>query len=115
VTAADQSTGALLIIAALLVAATPVVAVMIGLEWWADRRRRPRYTRHPDDMPLVAPASERVRVWSPDMDHHETPAVRLIDARPLETEIVDCEAAGWVVRIDSVDASTITRAARGLS
>jgi hypothetical protein len=112
VTAADQSTGALLIIAVLLVAATPVVGVMIGLEWWADRRRRPRYTRHPDDLPLVTPRS--VRVWTPDMDRHddETPAVRLVPA--LETEIVDCEAVGWVVR-DSVDTTTITRAARRLS
>jgi hypothetical protein len=121
-TAADQSTGALLIIAALLVAATPVVAVMIGLEWWADRRRRPRYTRHPDDLPLVVPAS--VRVWTEDMgsgdglvsvrriDEPVNDGVRIIDTRDRQAVLVDAEAAGWLPAPDSVDSTTIRRAAR---
>jgi hypothetical protein len=113
VTAADQSTGALLIIAVLLVTATPVVGVMIGLEWWADRRRRPRYTRHPDDLPLVVPAS--VRVWDEGMERRSVPVidgVRIVDGHDREAVLVDCERLGWVARIDSVDSVTIRRAAR---
>ncbi len=107
-TAADQSAGALTIMLVVLLAALPVVAGMAAAEWHARRRDHHRFTRPADDMPLVVPRS--VRVWSPDMDRHEDgPAVRLVDARPRE--IVDCEAVGWVIR-DSVDTTTITRAAR---
>jgi hypothetical protein len=68
--AEQQSTGALLLIGAACAIALAVAAVMVGLEWWAERRGRHRFVLLADDMPVVVPAS--VRVWTEDMEGSST-------------------------------------------
>jgi hypothetical protein len=103
--AEQQSTGALLLIGAACAIALAVAAVMVGLEWWAERRGRHRFVLLADDMPVVVPAS--VRVWTEDMEGG--------DSRDRRAVLVDAEAVGWLPVPDSVDTPTFTRLSQRIS